>query len=468
MSRFVPLNRRSFLRGAGTLVALPWLEAMLPTRASAQASQAPRRVLSCYFPYGAVDNGFSPSAYGTGFTLPSMLSGSAAFQSRLVLTNGLQNNVAYRHAHYGAAPGFMTGGRVANAGPGCDGSAFMAAGASADIKMHSFLAAGNPGVMHIATGNSKCAEDSSNGFCDGQGGAQAIVAGYQNKLSWIDARTPASHVFGAQALFARLFGSSPPPMMMTTPGPNVNAAADFKKLRGKSVLDSVVGQANALKSRLVASDKLILDQYLSGIRSVESQLVVSQQQPTPQPMTSSCTAPASPGNNLAVNVENNLILDLIALAFVCDRARVASTFLDTEGSGYRVMNFLGHTDNFHTLSHFYEQGGDLANRRKAQFIAGTKYYADCLAYVMNKLSSYREGERDVLYNTFIVFGSGEYSHGYSNLPVVLAGEGGGTMRTGQAVNLQGQPLSNVYLTIMRKLGMTDAAHGNSTGVIAGV
>lgn len=464
--RYEPLRRRTFLRGCGALVALPWLEAMMPTRASAQTSQAPKRLLSCYFPYGAVDNGFAPSAFGPTVTLPFMLSGSAAHQRRLILTRGLQNSVAYRHAHYGAAPGFMSGSRVANAGPGCDGTPFMAGGTSADIKIHNHFVRTTPGLVHIATGNSKCAEDSTNGFCDGPGSGQAIVAGYQNKLSWIDARTPASHVFGAQALFNRLFSSLPP--STTPPSVNVNAAADFKKRRGKSVLDSVLAQANALKARLVSSDRQILDQYFTGIRSIEAQLVVSNpQQPMPQPAMQ-CTAPATPTSNLSPNVENNLILDLIALAFVCDRSRVASNFLDTEGSGYRVMNFLGHTDNFHVLSHFYEQGGELASRRKAQFIAGTKYYADCMAHVMNKLSSYPEEDKDVLFNTFIVFGSGEYSHGYADLPVVLAGEGGGTMRTGQALNLQGQPLSNVYFTIMKKMGLPDSSHGNSTGMLAGV
>jgi hypothetical protein len=447
MSKFKPMSRRSFIQGTGALIALPWLEAMMPNTAHAQMA-APLRLLNCYFPYGIHGQGFAPTTFGNNFAIPEMLTSIAPYKSRVVLTKGLGlYSAPPGMAHYNALSTFMTGPRISGA---CDGGQLKVGNPSAGYKISQFLRASNPTLKHMYIGNQQC--QTGGDFCDGAGGPNAVTKRYTDKFEWSNQTSPLSQTLGPQAVFDALFAG-------VQPGAATDPLVAFRRSRGLGVLDSTLQQQASLIAQLGSSDKQKMDQYFTGIREAEKTL----QAASVQPAAPVCSPGQRPAGTLRYDVELKVFMDLIALAFACDRSRVISYTLDNETSGYRTFDFLGINQVYHDLSHWYE-GAD----RLPLFLKGNRFYGDQLGYLLGKLASYKEGDKDLLYNSIIVYGSGhtDGGHGMGNLPIVIAGEGGGRVKTGQALDLSRVTMQNLYLTIMQKFGMPDTQHGDSTGTIA--
>ncbi|MFZ3229433.1 MAG: DUF1552 domain-containing protein [Pseudobdellovibrio sp.] len=346
-------------------------------------------------------------------------------------------------------PCFGTGNDIVHGGP-----TEINESASADVKISNFIRKNHPDKKHLLSASAACRYGASGLFSTYSGQ-------YMNKLSWVSKTSSASLLTTPRDVFDSLFagytGSTP-----VASDPMVQ----YRLARGKSVLDSVLGQANSLTSKVGSSDKQKLDQFFTSMREVERSIAMTSG--TSQPPVQVCSTGTRPAaGNMPFDQEVKAYLDLAVLAMACDRSRVITHFFDPEGNTVeRVFPWLGLTDkNHHLYSHWVEGGvkGD-----DKPFMKITNWYAQQLAYFLGRLQSFKEGDKDVLYNSIIVYGSGHGDGAYHNthdLPIVIAGEGGGQMKTGQGINASNVELSNMWLSIMKKFGMPDTKHGTSTGLI---
>ncbi len=250
-----------------------------------------------------------------------------------------------------------------------------------------------------------------------------------------------------KAVFERLFGGDP------------NSAARVKRDRyNKSVLDAVLDDANALQSSLGSTDCRKMDEYLSAVRDVEKQ--IQRDRSFDIVIPSAEEAPIIPEDyNYQQHVR--LHMQLMALAFETDTTRVSTFILAHDGSN-RPYPQAGVSDGHHDLSH---HRGDEAKKKLLAKI--NTFHTTQLAWFLELLKSKKEGEGNLLDNCMIVYGSGlseGNDHLYTNLPVVLAGGGGGTLKQGTHLRVAEQtPMTNLYVSLLNRMGVSDEKFGDSTG-----
>ncbi len=423
-----PLSRRTLLRGAGTALALPFLEAMTP-RAWAQAAK-PLRLLAWYFPngyYRATVNGalrddWTPSGSGTSYTLSPILQPLMPYQAKLQVVTGVSNPPAdaapLSCAHARGTGSFLT--CVAPQGDSSDGISMdqVAAGAIGhDTRFPS---------LELGT--------------DSTGGDIPI----RSTIAWADAQTPLAHETRAEALFDRLFASD------ATLSPQEQAK---RKLYRKSVLDSVLDSANSLRGRLGGGDQQKLDGYLSGIRELELRL------DAPAAMCTPGTRPAPTGD---IQTQTKNLIDVLALAFQCDLTRVATFMFDRAGSdlSYPFLNVNGVPidSGHHSLSHHHS---DPANLDQLQQIL--TWQMQQVAYLLGKLDGINEGGETVL-DRSAVFVSSEIGdgdlHEQAHFPMLVAGGAGGALKPGKHVVFSNAPAkSDLFITLLQSVGVSASSFG---------
>jgi hypothetical protein len=230
----------------------------------------------------------------------------------------------------------------------------------------------------------------------------------------------------------------------------------------QSVLDTVTEDAKRLKNQLGAGDQNKLDEYLTGIREIEQRLARTEKDNAahPEPPRDQTTAftKAMPKD---YQEHIRLMGDVLALALQSDLTRVATYVFANEGSN-RSYRFLEVPEGHHDLSH---HGRDPAKMAKIQKI--NQFHMTQFAYFLGKLKGIREGEGTLLDNCMILYGSGNGDgnrHNHDNLPILLAGKGGGTLKTGRHVQYEKEtPLTNLYLSLLDRMGVHEEKLGDSTG-----
>jgi len=459
MSRFKPLNRRTFLRGTGALITLPFLEAMLPQKAYAQQAVMPKRLGVFYFPNGTYIDAWYPRTFGTTFDIPTNLAPIAPYKSRVILTRGLGAHGLPQGSHPLCTPYFIGEPLTSLTCP----APFQVRTKTADMILSDHLRQSNPGLIPLITLQTET-PDNGAGSCGLHDGVNYFETGMWNYMSWNGPTAAASQMINnPQEVFDRLFSG-----VGTTP--TTDPLLAFRRARGLSVLDAILGQATDLKRKISSDDVQKMDQYFTAIRDVERTL-----RATSVPTGNTCNPGSRPGSALPFDQLTNVMLDLAVLAMACDKSRIVSQILDNENSN-RKMPFLGFGSmdvGCHYLSHFRQAdglgAGQTSDMKIAPYLRVTNWYAERLAYLLGKMSSYQEGERDLLYNSVIIYGSGMgptgEHHDHTDLPLVIAGELGGTIRTGQAMNLAGTRMANLWLTIMQKFGLNVGSYASSTGTI---
>ena len=311
-----------------------------------------------------------------------------------------------------------------------------------------------------------CDQGAVSGDCD-----SGYSCAYSSNLSWRTPSSPNAKEIDPQAVFDRLFGD---PFAGT---PEERAA---RRRRRASILDVVLDEANSLRGRLGASDQRKVDEYLSGVRAVETRLARS----------ASAEAEAKPTGNLAkgrllggkeknagrVPYDPNgrpideprdfaehvtMMGDLIALAFQGDVTRVASLLMANEGSN-RSYASIGVPEGHHGISH---HGGDTKAQGKIARI--NLHHVELFSRLVSRLASMPEGDGTVLDHTLLVYGSaiGDGNrHNHDDLPILLVGGGNGTVKTGRHLRVRGgTPVANLYLTMLDRLGVRHDTFGDSTG-----
>jgi hypothetical protein len=444
MSRRTQISRRTVLRGMGTAIALPWLEAMGPAAALAGGSEPgaslPRRMAFFYVANGVHMPDWVPKEVGSQFTLPATLQPLAPFRSDLIVLTGLAQHNAEAHGdgpgdHARSLATFLTGTH-----PFKTAGAGIRAGVSVDQ-----VAAGKIGgqtrLPSLEVGIERGAQS---GNCD-----SGYSCAYSSNISWRSASMPMAKEINPKLVFDRLFA---PQARRVSP-----VDRQKRQLYQKSILDLVSGDAQRLRNRVGGNDKRKIDEYLSAVREVEVRLQQTERPAWSLPPVA-LPRPAGVPDELGEHIR--LMFDLIALAFQCDVTRICTFMYANEGSN-RNYPSINVNEGHHDLSH---HGGDAKKHAKLKII--NRFHVEQFAYLLGKFRSIKEGAGTLLDHSMIVYGSGISDgdrHNHDDLPILLCGKGGGTIKTGRHLKVDPQPLNNLYLSLLDRMGAGVDRLGDSTG-----
>lgn len=439
------ISRRTLLRGTGVTLALPWLEAMVPTSAlaSSKMPKSPTRMAMLYMPNGVNVSKWVPQGTGRDFTLSPTLSPLQDLKDDLVVISNLWNaNSKGGDGHYVKEAAILTCSTIKKT-PGAD----IANGVSVDQLAAQRVGTQTPlpslelGVTPVAIG------------VDAVVGYTRI---YGSHIAWSNPSTPLAREINPRLAYERLFRAAS--------GQNSNAAKMDTLL-----LDRVLGDAKNLKTELGSADQVRLDEYLSVMRSLEERVQRassgSQKAWKPRVAIDPKAAPTDRPLNHAEHVK--LMLDIIATAFQSDTTRV-STFMFGNAVSDVSFRFLeGVSAGHHDTSHHQNNEDKL---RQYQII--NQWHIAQYAYLLRKLKSMKEGYSTVLDNSMILFASAlsdGNKHDPRKLPVLLAGKSGGRIDTGQhLVFTEDSPLADLYVAMLDAFGTPVERFADSTGPLAGL
>lgn len=442
------LSRRRVLKGLGVSLALPWLEAMTPAlslAAAANQTTPPRRLAFVYVPNGVNMADWTPPNLGPNFALPRILRPLQMFRDDILVLSGLTCDKARAHGdgggdHARAMSAFLTGCQPRKT-HGTD----LRAGISAD-QVAAQRIGRNTRFPSLEIG---CEGGGQAGNCD-----SGYSCAYSSNLSWRGPSTPNPKEVNPRAVFDRLFGSD-----------NRTEAAQGRARRERynlSILDFVAEDANRLQNRLGRNDQQRLDEYLTGVRELEQRLARAAGEQAPVPGASRPTGiPASYTEHI------RLMSDLLVLAFQTDSTRIATFVYAIEGSN-RNYRHIGISEGHHDLSHHENRREKLEKITQINVFHMTQF-----AYLLNRLKEIREGDATLLDNCMIVYGSGNSDgnrHNHDELPILIAGKGGGSLPTGRHLRFPREtPITNLWLSLLDRVGVTGVdSLGDSTGRLWGL
>jgi hypothetical protein len=446
MNKNWQLPRRTFLKGLGTAIALPMLESMVPgvsplAKAAQSSPTLPKRMAFVYVPNGVNMADWTPSAFGSDFELPPILQPLQPLQSELLVLTGLAQDKARPNGdgagdHARASATFLTG---------CQARKTQGADIRVGVSVDQFAAARIGKATRFSSLELGVDRGKQVGNCD-----SGYSCAYSFNVSWKTESTPMPPEVDPRQVFDRLFGGG--------------TRTEYLKNRAlrdqyeKSVLDFVMEDANRLKSNLGYTDRRKLDEYMTAVRELEQRVEQAQKYASVLPDYSKPT-----GIPKDYEQHIRLMYDLLTLAFQTDSTRISSFIMAHDGSN-RSYPFIGVSDGHHDLSH---HGNDEAKKQKIARI--NQFHITQFSYFLQKLQSIKEGDGTLLDNCMIVYGSGigdGNRHNHDDLPVLLAGKGGGTIETGRHVKYgKDTPMTNLYLSMLERMGAPAQRVGDSTGLL---
>ena len=442
------LNRRSFLRGLGTLMALPTLEAFSPrsmAAVKAAAATAPTRMAFLYVPNGVSGAEWFPTGKDAGYQLSPSLKGLEGLRNDFSVISGLAHDKARSngdgagdHARSNAA--FLTGVQ-----PKKTAGADIQLGISVDQ-----IAANRIGhLTKLASLELSTDGLRSAGKCD-----SGYSCAYQFNLSWKNETTPMNPEMDPRLVFERLFG------LGAASGNSPEAAR--RRVLQKSILDMVQDDAKALQKKVTAQDRAKLDEYFTAVRDIEQRIERAEKMNKPLPK--GVQAPAGVPDGYEEHIRT--MFDLLVLAFQTDTTRIATFGLAHDGSN-RSFSDIGVPEGHHQLSHHQK---DPEKLKKLATI--DRFYIKQLAYFLEKMRGVQEAEGTLLDNSMIVYGSAICDgdrHNHDQLPVIVAGRARGTFSPGRHIALGNEtPMTNLYLSMLDRMGVPAERIGDSTGRLEGV
>ncbi|MES2603615.1 MAG: DUF1552 domain-containing protein [Pseudomonadota bacterium] len=431
------LSRRTVLRGLGTSIALPFLDAMVPaSTALAQTAAAPKaRMGFFYLPHGAIMRDWTPDNVGADFDFKPILKPFEPFRKHVTVVSGLDNKSARSGAVHAITPGTWlscVAPRRSNAPLG---------GITADQ-----VAAKHIGQDTALPSIEVAAEEKGgSAACDGTYGCS-----FGNTISFGSPTSPLPMEYSTKKFFAKLFGE----------GSNDQERALIAK-DYKSLLDMVREETGSLKKTLGASDNLMLDSYLESVREVERRVHNTETRDLSQ-----YDLPELPVGIPKFDEHINLMFDMIALAYQANMTRVVSFMMAAEVSN-QAYPHIGIPDAFHPLSHHNNNAASLNKLSQLQ-----AWHSSTIARFMGKLAELPDGENSLLDNSIFLYGgnmSNSNNHDHYPLPTVVLGGGAGTIKGNQHLKFDNQePIANLHLTLLQRAGVPVEAHGDSTGTFSDV
>lgn len=439
------LERRTFLRGIGTAIALPVLDAMVPAFAAPALRKSPTRLAFLYFPNGVQVESWWPKSKDAITSmpdaLPPVLEPLGELRNDVLLLGGLTNDGGRAHGdgpgdHGRAGAAYLTG-----AHPKKTFGKDIQAGVSVD----QLIAQRIGRETRFASLELGCEEGIQGGNCD-----NGYSCAYSNSISWRTPSTPNPPEIRPRAVFERLFGAAD-----AEKDPLVRAK---KERYRRSVLDSVLDDARRLQSNLGAADRRKLDEYLYAIRDIETRIEKAEKSSSTPGIQPAMDRPS--GSVPEHYVEHSrLMFDLITAAFQTDSTRVLTFLMAIEQSN-RAYREIGIADSHHGLTH---HGGD--TEKIAKCIQINRFHMEQFVYFLKKLKSTPDGDGTLFDHTMVSYGSGlGKDHDHDNLPTLLAGRGNGIFHPGRYVKYPAEtPLANLHLAMMDKMGVPTESFADSKG-----
>jgi hypothetical protein len=406
---------------------------------------APLRTAFVYFPNGAIPAAWWPTIEGNNFDLSRTLQPLASSQKEIQVIGGLDHLNATAGTdgggdHARANGTFLTGVRLKKS----------ATDIHAGISIDQTIAKQVGHLTRFSSLELTCDAGRNTGACD-----SGYSCAYQYNLSWSSPNTPMTPEANPRQVFERLFGA----------GGAGERAENLKRRRQEqsSILDFVMQDARRMEKNLGAKDQDKLDQYLTGIRELESRIQRAEKLgdardpmvPTPAGI------PADYGQHIG------LMYDIMLLAFQTDSTRIATMLLAHDGSN-RSFADIGIPEGHHDLSHHQN------NADKIEKVAEIDvWYAQQFAKFLDKMQATKDVDgNSILHNSMIIYGGGNADgnrHTHFNLPIVLAGAGGGTLTPGRVVKQGGKPASNILLSLADRMGLKNLERfGDSTARLANI
>lgn len=450
------IPRRTFLRGAGAAVALPWLEAMglLPSAsersvafADAPGRGVPLRLLFLYVPNGVDRSSWTPRTEGAAFALPPTLEPLKPVRESVLVLSGLTQAKANANGdgpgdHARAAASFLTSAQ-----------AFKTKGAPlrVGVSVDQVAAAEVGRETMFPSLEVGCDPGATSGDCD-----SGYSCAYSSHVSWRSASMPMAKEVDPAAVYDRLF---------TDPGgPGTGEERARRAGRRRRVLDLVREDAAHLSARLGTSDRGKVDEYLTGLREVEVRLDRAAKASGDGKQAGDGGRPSGVPKDFGEHVK--LLSDLLVLAFQGDVTRVATFLLANEGSN-RSYPMVEVPEGHHGLSHHGDDAGALAKIARVD-----RWHVQRLADLLARMKAVREGDGTLLDHVLVTYGSGigdGNRHDHADLPVLLCGGGGGTVASGRHVKAaSGTPLANLYVSLLERMGVRTSSFGDSTGPLVGL
>ena len=451
-----PISRRTALKGLGATLCLPMLDAMRPLRA--EVAKSPVRMAGLYMANGVCPGAWAPKGAGRDFELSPILDPLAPHKDDILVLRELWNAASDTgDGHYVKTGGFLTGTTITRT-TGSDlrsGAVSMDQVAAKRIGHLTPLPSLELGVEPPATG-----VDTNVGY----------TQLYGAHISWSTPSTPLTKEINPKAAFDRVFRAN-------------SGARGAAAAKDRSVIDLVLEDAKRLQQKLGKQDQEKLAEYLESVRSVEQRIDfdAKRQRETVRsdPLAEKAIAelgaridaysdPARVSERKGNHTEHvRLMLDIMVLAFWSDSTRI-STFMFGNAVSSRNFSFLeGVSGAHHEISHHQNGAEKLEAYKRINQWHLTQY-----AYMIEKMKGIREGEGTLLDNSMLLFGAGMHdgnAHNPHNLPIVLAGRGGGTLATGRTVAYEkNTPLTNLYLAMLNRMGTPVEKFSDSSGELAGL
>jgi Protein of unknown function (DUF1552) len=430
------LPRRTFLRGVGAAVALPFLDAMSP--AFAAPAKSPVRLAFLYVPNGIDMKNWNVAGDGALGELPRILKPLEAFREDMIQLGNLTHN----------------SGRALLDGPGdharCSGSYLTgiqvrksALDIQASVSCDQIIANHVGSQTRFASLELGMDDARQAGDCD-----SGYSCAYTNNLAWRSETQPLPPILNPRALFERLFGT----------GAALSPEDTARQARyRRSILDFVTADTKKLQASLGPTDVRKLEEYLSSIREVERQLERAERD----------TVALNPGMDKPYGVPPDfgehfkLMSDMMTIAFQADLTRVMTFLMTREGTS-RSYREIGIPDGHHPVTH---HKGNAELMEKVTRI--NEYHTQQLAGWLEKLKSTEDGDSNLLDNSMIIYGAGISDgnrHLHDDLPTLLIGRGGNSFRPGRRVTFRKEtPMSNFHLTLMERMGVPLEHFGDASG-----
>lgn len=436
------MNRRRFLRGTGIALGRPWFESIsaFGTETS-KAASAPRRLAVCF-----TGNGVNPHHWGAtmgekGLELAKSLQPLESLKDQVVVFKGLWNptTIEGEGGHY-PKMNVLSGLRVKKT------TTDVEVGTTMDQVIAGAIGRETP-VPSIVLGTERPSYSTDSGFT-------SIYSAY---ISWSTPTTPSPKEIFPQQAFDQLFDDG------------------SKRRRDRSILDLVLDDAKGLRRQLSVRDSQKLDEYLTSVREIEKRIEQAEKirqveegeggwQPTVKTPTLGRPDPGLPASS---EDHIRLMFDILLLAFQMDRTRVATFMLNNDLSNMRFPSLEGVTSGIHELSHHANDETRLAHYQRVN-----EFQVKLWAEFLQKMAETNEGERSLLDNSMILLTSSLMdgnAHDSRQLPVVLAGGGGGTIQGGRAYDFSEDPnrkLCRLHLALMERMGVKLDRFGDAEQLLA--
>jgi hypothetical protein len=457
-----PITRRTALKGIGATLSLPLLEAMMPRTVAAGSPARPVRMAVLYMPNGVHPGHWSPQGTGRDFQLSQTLSPLVDRKDDILVLGELMNHASNTgDGHYVKTGGFLTSTTITRT----TGAEVNSNGVSMDQ-----LAAKRIGILTPLPSLELGTEPPATGVDTNVGYTQL----YGAHIAWSTPTTPVAKEINPRLAFDRIFRSKPK---------TSRAAAELAATRDRSVLDLVMDDAKRLQKKLGAADQAKLDEYLESVRAVERRIEWDAKRQRETVLTDplaraaieelDCRIDAYSDPTLVSERTGNhtehtrLMLDLLALAFWTDSTRI-STFMFGNSVSNRSFAFLGDgVGSHHETSHHEDKPEKMEKYQRIN-----QWHLEQYAYLLDRLKAISEGDKTLLDQCMIVFGAGirdGNAHSPKNLPIIVGGQGGGTIVTGRnLVYEKGTPLANLWQGMLRRVGTPVAQFADSTGELVGL